>query len=522
MRLRPSTVAALLVVVLVPAMFLAAEGDGSAATTTVAASAVSALDDELLALAEYDEVEPLPEGDPSRGAEGAERSALALAEALGAVALPDEDGMAGEACPPERLEVLWDEPGVDFALGALARPLGPAPDEATEVVNGAVVCGGSDFAVMGFTARWALDRWIVLDVPAPDLGDHLEGDGLPLPDLAEVAVQPDDVDLTPLWTRRFPGPIEDYAPYAPQRVCDPAPKAGVVAFTELVRRAYPETRSYGISRACHLGGVSEHKEGRAWDWGVHADRPEERAAADAVVSWLMATDEAGNRHAMARRLGVMYVIWNRHIWSAPLADAGWRPYRGASPHVDHVHISFSPAGALGLTSFWRGVPLPQGLLGNPFEGVRSAFPPSFTAPPPRARSSEAGGERPEARDSWRPAPDHDAAAAEEGQAAPPRSGGSGSGGSSGDGSAGSGTGSGAPGAGGSGTGSPGSGGSGGAGGSVLPPVPSPTAPSVPLPPPPQAPLPLPSPSPVPLPPLPAPVPTPDVGQVTDGVTGLLP
>src|SRR4029077_18343897 len=29
---------------------------------------------------------------------------------------------------------------------------------------------------------------------------------------------------------------------------------------------------------------------------------------------------------------VKYVIWNRHIWAAAKAKAGWRNYTGANPH----------------------------------------------------------------------------------------------------------------------------------------------------------------------------------------------
>lgn len=42
----------------------------------------------------------------------------------------------------------------------------------------------------------------------------------------------------------------------------------------------------------------------------------------------------------ARELGVKYVIYNGHIWSAERSDQGWRMYDGANPHIDHVHVSF--------------------------------------------------------------------------------------------------------------------------------------------------------------------------------------
>ncbi len=39
------------------------------------------------------------------------------------------------------------------------------------------------------------------------------------------------------------------------------------------------------------------------------------------------------------------------------AGRGWAAYTGSSPHTDHVHISFSWAGAWARTSFFTGVPL---------------------------------------------------------------------------------------------------------------------------------------------------------------------
>jgi hypothetical protein len=72
------------------------------------------------------------------------------------------------------------------------------------------------------------------------------------------------------------------------------------------------------------------------------------------MTWLLAPDELGNDGAMARRLGVMYVIWDSRIWRSYQAARGWQPYSGASPHTDHVHLSFSWAGALGETSYWSG------------------------------------------------------------------------------------------------------------------------------------------------------------------------
>lgn len=47
--------------------------------------------------------------------------------------------------------------------------------------------------------------------------------------------------------------------------------------------------------------------------------------------------------ANAKRLAITYIIWNRAIWDSR-NNRGKEPYRGASPHTDHVHISFFPTG----------------------------------------------------------------------------------------------------------------------------------------------------------------------------------
>lgn len=157
-------------------------------------------------------------------------------------------------------------------------------------------------------------------------------------------------------------PVDPYAPYEPQAVCDPTPKPGVVAFAQLLLEAYPLSGWSGISRDCDVRGRSEHKEGRAFDWAVSASNPEQAAAAEDALAKLLAPDEDGTPHALFRRFGLMYVIWNRQIFSSSQPEAGWRPYAcdpGASYdscHVGHVHFSFSTAGAEQRTSWWTMAP----------------------------------------------------------------------------------------------------------------------------------------------------------------------
>jgi hypothetical protein len=175
--------------------------------------------------------------------------------------------------------------------------------------------------------------------------------------------------------------IEPLAGYQPQITCSPYAKPGVVSLSERLLRAFPTTRSLGIVRACNIGGTSEHKEGRAFDWGVNAHSVKDRARVARFMKWLMKTDAYGNRYAMARRLGIQYLIWNHKIWGSYAASAGWRKYSGPNPHTDHVHISFTWAGAGMKTSFWTGV-----------VGDVTAAP---TPPPPPAPKPPSDGTRPE-------------------------------------------------------------------------------------------------------------------------------
>jgi hypothetical protein len=155
---------------------------------------------------------------------------------------------------------------------------------------------------------------------------------------------------------RFGPEIDAYAHYDGQTRCLSTEQPGVVDFRAMLQRTYGANNA-GILRNCSVGGVSEHKEGRAYDWMINAFNATERARADDFLAWLLAPDEHGNPNAMARRFGIMYIIWNRRAWRAyrptggPNGD-GWVAYTGASPHTDHVHFSFSWDGALRRTSYW--------------------------------------------------------------------------------------------------------------------------------------------------------------------------
>ena len=159
------------------------------------------------------------------------------------------------------------------------------------------------------------------------------------------------------------GPAIESPDYDGQSKCSPDAKPGTLAFQRILYNEFPSIGYGSISRACSIGGQSEHKEGRALDWPVNAAYPSHRAIAKRVIEWLLAPDRYGNEAAMAKRLGIMYLIWNRRIWGS---WGGWDTYcvqkpRGCvdpedkdlrSPHTDHIHFSMSRAGAQMKTTYW--------------------------------------------------------------------------------------------------------------------------------------------------------------------------
>lgn len=162
-----------------------------------------------------------------------------------------------------------------------------------------------------------------------------------------------------------PTGIEDLAAYVPANSCTPRARPGTVALGTLLTTTYPGT-TFGGSRACGPTPNSEHHDGRAVDWMNSVRDARQKKQAKAVIDWLLATDAQGHPYANARRLGVMYVIWDNHIWGAYRPADGWRVYDGctarskrarsldAACHRNHMHLSLSWAGATGRTSYWTG------------------------------------------------------------------------------------------------------------------------------------------------------------------------
>lgn len=133
--------------------------------------------------------------------------------------------------------------------------------------------------------------------------------------------------------------------YLPQVSCSPRDLSGPKKLRDLVLKTYKVGSKGNISRGC-TEGVSEHSEGRAWDWMVNTKNAKEKAAAGDFLAWVTA-----NHGANARRLGIMYVIHNKKIWAVYREKDGWR---ASSGHTDHIHVSFSWNGGRAATSFWTG------------------------------------------------------------------------------------------------------------------------------------------------------------------------
>ena len=158
-------------------------------------------------------------------------------------------------------------------------------------------------------------------------------------------------------------PVEPYAGYEPQTVCSPVAKPGTKALGRWVVASYGG-RAGAISRACTGTSVSEHKEGRAFDWTLRARSARDRARAARFLQRIVATGPSGEHAELARRMGVMYVIWNDRMYAAyrqfqprPYLSSSCKTYKLCSRtlrHRDHMHISLTRNGGMGRTSWYVG------------------------------------------------------------------------------------------------------------------------------------------------------------------------
>ena len=156
--------------------------------------------------------------------------------------------------------------------------------------------------------------------------------------------------------------LEDFASYQPEERCSPKAKAGAEYLAGWLVRQYGGARGR-IGAAC-TDSVSEHQEGRAVDWSNDAATKAGRARVKAFLRDVLAADHRDRQAAKARRMGIMYVIWDDRMWSAwdgfepepYLSSSCTKPKKCSKTlrNRDHVHISLSRKGGYGRTSFYDG------------------------------------------------------------------------------------------------------------------------------------------------------------------------
>lgn len=181
-----------------------------------------------------------------------------------------------------------------------------------------------------------------------------------------------------------PVAVDVAMPYVGQSICDPVARPGVVDFAETISRVYGR-RWYHTFRTCQ-SDVSEHYDGRALDWAILAADPAQKEIADGITAWLTKPVN-GIYGANARRLGIMYIIWNGKVWRSYRDSNKWLTYTGAVPHIDHIHFSFGWDGACKRTSWWTGKTLTS--VSNTMCTMTGVVdPPTNTLPPLVAMDTE--------------------------------------------------------------------------------------------------------------------------------------
>lgn len=181
--------------------------------------------------------------------------------------------------------------------------------------------------------------------------------------LALVLVAPLLALTAPTASAAYDAPVEDYSSYQPPRTCASRVKPGTKILARWVDRRFSGGRVHASLRACPSSGASsEHHEGRAIDWSMDATRKKERREVRRFLEKIFAVDKQGNDHGLARRMGVMYVIWDDRIYASydrfearDYRSSSCKRLRKCSPtlrHRDHVHISLSRKGAKARTSWY--------------------------------------------------------------------------------------------------------------------------------------------------------------------------
>lgn len=268
------------------------------------------------------------------------------------------EGHTHDGAEQEALQSLGDP----FAEGLLLREDPYVVTEEADAGDGVQVMPEHPMDWIGappdpdeIPAEWLVEQPAEEIVPSTgeelmSAGDGYLGGGFDELGEGEPATQEELAAVPAPPSKDLPATLDAAPPWFYTYSCDPNNKPGMVAFANLVSSHYDRPTWWG-SRSCVAGDNSQHYEGRAMDWPMDAYDAQDKAIGDAVAQWLTA-----NNGEMARRFGVQSIIWNRYSWYLYKPGA-WYPYTGASPHTDHLHISFSWDGAMGRTSWWDGTPI---------------------------------------------------------------------------------------------------------------------------------------------------------------------
>ena len=162
----------------------------------------------------------------------------------------------------------------------------------------------------------------------------------------------------------FPGPVDEYASYQGESGCRDHPMKGTKQLAAWIDKKFSGGSANASMRACS-SSVSEHQDGRAIDWTMDAASQADRDEVDRFLGKLFQADADGEEHALARRMGVMYIIWNDHMYraygnphfakddylssSCPSRKKCSKTLR----HRDHVHLSLSKPGGRAETTWYN-------------------------------------------------------------------------------------------------------------------------------------------------------------------------
>lgn len=119
------------------------------------------------------------------------------------------------------------------------------------------------------------------------------------------------------------------------RRCTDGPQPGAVALMDWALANYGDRGAYNLGiyncRTVRGSGTrSLHSEGRALDIGLPMDGDGTGTA--------MGHRLVDRLREVGEDIGIQCMIYDRRIWSAKSPGPDGRPYTGASPHYNHIHL----------------------------------------------------------------------------------------------------------------------------------------------------------------------------------------